>query len=201
MHRPHTRAPYPASIETLTNRILHVIPLQGSKSLQLTDDKDKKAKSSLCLTNQALLNEGVWGIYPHFFDLGTSWRWVVNFTPQSPYPRGNNPRTHQIGGWVGRRAGVDEVEKILDPTGTRNPTPSVLQPVASPYTDCAIPAPANWWCSNYYFITILATVLDSSETWSHTFSRREMGGTVTARIFSKERDESRKTLANLCSAT
>jgi hypothetical protein len=41
------------------------------------------------------------------------------------------PDTHWIGG----------EEKILDPTGTRNSTPSVVQPVASRYTDCAIPAP------------------------------------------------------------
>jgi hypothetical protein len=32
-------------------------------------------------------------------------------------------------------------EKILGPTGTRTPTSSVVQPVASRYTDRAIPAP------------------------------------------------------------
>jgi hypothetical protein len=32
-------------------------------------------------------------------------------------------------------------EKILDPTETRNSEPSVVQPVASRYTDWAIPAP------------------------------------------------------------
>jgi hypothetical protein len=30
--------------------------------------------------------------------------------------------THLIGGWVGTRAGLDVVEIILDPTGTRIPT-------------------------------------------------------------------------------
>jgi hypothetical protein len=31
-------------------------------------------------------------IDPHFLDLGTSWRWVVSFTPRPLYPRGKNPR-------------------------------------------------------------------------------------------------------------
>jgi hypothetical protein len=36
-----------------------------------------KVKLSLCLANQALRHEDVWGsgcIDPHFLDLGTSWR-------------------------------------------------------------------------------------------------------------------------------
>jgi hypothetical protein len=33
------------------------------------------------------------------------------------------PGTHWIGGWVDPRAGLDDVEKILDPTGTRTPIP------------------------------------------------------------------------------
>jgi hypothetical protein len=42
--------------------------------------------------------------------------------------------THWIGGWVGPRTGLDDVEKILDPTGTRTPTPrpSSLQSVTIP---------------------------------------------------------------------
>jgi hypothetical protein len=46
-------------------------------------------KLSLCLTNWVLRYEGVWGsgyINPRFLDLGTSWRWVVNFTPWPLYP-------------------------------------------------------------------------------------------------------------------
>jgi hypothetical protein len=31
-------------------------------------------------------------IDPHFFYLGTSWRWVVNLTPRPLYPRGRSPR-------------------------------------------------------------------------------------------------------------
>jgi hypothetical protein len=33
------------------------------------------------------------------------------------------PGTHWIGSWVDLRIGLDEVEKILDPTGTRNVSP------------------------------------------------------------------------------
>jgi hypothetical protein len=33
------------------------------------------------------------------------------------------PRTHWIGGWVGPRAGLDDMETILDPTGNRTPNP------------------------------------------------------------------------------
>jgi hypothetical protein len=38
---------------------------------------------------------------------------------------------------VDPRAGLDDLEKILDPTGTRNSDPSVVQSIASRYTDYA----------------------------------------------------------------
>jgi hypothetical protein len=52
--------------------------------------------------------------------------------------------THLIGGWVDpqSRSGHGE-EKILDLTGTRTPDSLVFQPVASRYTDYAIPAQNN----------------------------------------------------------
>jgi hypothetical protein len=50
-------------------------------------------------------------------------------------PRKRARSTHWIGVWVGPRVGLDDLEKILDPTGTRNSDPSVVQPVASRYTD------------------------------------------------------------------
>jgi hypothetical protein len=46
-------------------------------------------------------------IDPRNLDLGTSWRWVVSFTPRPFYPG-----THCTGGWVGPRTGLDGVEKI-----------------------------------------------------------------------------------------
>jgi hypothetical protein len=44
-------------------------------------------------------------IEPVFFDLGTSWRWVVSFTPRPLYPRGKSPRyplDRRLGGPQGR---------------------------------------------------------------------------------------------------
>jgi hypothetical protein len=39
------------------------------------------------------------------------------------------------------RVGLNNVEKILDITGTQTPTSSIIQAVASRCTDCTIPAP------------------------------------------------------------
>jgi hypothetical protein len=96
---------------------------------------------SLCLTNYALAHEGVWGsgyIDPRFLGLGTSWRWVVSFTPLPLYLRGKSPRyplDRRLGGPQSRYGRRGE-EKILDPTGTRTPNPrsSSPWPVAIPTT-------------------------------------------------------------------
>jgi hypothetical protein len=75
-----------------------------------------------------LRHEGVWGsgcIHPRFLDLATSWRWVVSFTPQPLYPRRKrrrHPLDRRLGGPKSRSGRRGEV-KILDPTGTRTPTP------------------------------------------------------------------------------
>jgi hypothetical protein len=56
---------------------------------------------------------------------------VVSFTPRPLYPfyrRLSGPQS---------RSGRRGEEKILDPTGTRTPDPSVVRPVASRYTDYA----------------------------------------------------------------
>jgi hypothetical protein len=47
----------------------------------------------------------------HFLDLGTSWRWVVSFTPRPLYPAERVPGTHWIGGCVDPTAGLDDAEK------------------------------------------------------------------------------------------
>jgi hypothetical protein len=53
------------------------------------------------------------------------------------------PGTHWIGGWAGLRAGVDDLEKrkFLTLPGLE------LQPVASRYTNYAIPAPIEYLIS------------------------------------------------------
>jgi hypothetical protein len=90
-----------------------------------------------CLISKALRHEGMSGkgcIDPHFLDLCTSQRWVVSFTPQPLYPRGKAPGTHWIGGWVGPRAGLDDVGRENSwPYRDSNSDLTVVQPVASRY--------------------------------------------------------------------
>ena len=55
----------------------------------------------------------------------------------SALPPRKRPSTHCRGGWVGPRAGLDRCGKSLPPPGS---DPRTVQPVASRYTDLAIPA-------------------------------------------------------------
>jgi hypothetical protein len=64
-------------------------------------------------------------IDPHFRDLGPSWRWVVSFTPRPLYPR--YPLDRRLGG-PQSQSGRSGEEKILDPIGTRTPTPRSSSP-------------------------------------------------------------------------
>jgi hypothetical protein len=69
-------------------------------------------------------------IDPNFLDLGTRWgEW------SAARPCRFTAGTHWVGGYVGSGRGGDD--KILDSD------PSVVQPVASRYTDYAIPAIIN----------------------------------------------------------
>ena len=52
-------------------------------------------------------------------------------------PSRKRPSTHCTRGWVGPRAGLDGCGKSRPPPGF---DPRTVQPVASRYTDCAIPA-------------------------------------------------------------
>jgi hypothetical protein len=77
-------------------------------------------------------------IEPRFLDLDTSW--CGQLQAQATLPPGERaPGTHWTGGWVGPRTGLDELEKIVNHTGTRNSNPFVIQPVGRRYTDWAIP--------------------------------------------------------------
>jgi hypothetical protein len=62
--------------------------------------------------------------------------WVVNAKPRPLYPR-EIPGTHCIGGWVGPMAGLYECGKSRPPPGF---DPQSVLPIASRYTDLAIPA-------------------------------------------------------------
>jgi hypothetical protein len=68
---------------------------------------------SLCWTKHHSMKTdwGSGGIAPRILDLGTRWRWVVNFTPRSLYPRERIPANHWIGVWVGPRDVLDAVVK------------------------------------------------------------------------------------------
>jgi len=52
-------------------------------------------------------------------------------------PSGKRPGTHYLGGWVGPRAGLDGCGKSRHPPGF---DPWTVQPLASCYTDYAVPA-------------------------------------------------------------
>jgi hypothetical protein len=71
------------------------------------------------------LNTTAWGhmgsrcIDLHFLDLGTSWRWVVSFTPRPLYSR--CLLDNRLGG-PQSQSGRRGEERILDPNGTRTPT-------------------------------------------------------------------------------
>jgi hypothetical protein len=107
-----------------------------------------KIKLSLCLSNQALRQKCVWEsecIDSRFLALGTSWRWVVSFTPQSLHPRRKipPPRTYPLDGRLGgpqNLSGRYGEKKFLGLIGTRTPTLLSSSCVASHYTDCSIPA-------------------------------------------------------------
>jgi hypothetical protein len=73
---------------------------------------------------EALRHGGVWVsgcIDPRFLDLGTSWRWVVSFTPRTLYLRRKSlryPLEKRLGG-PQNQSGQRREKKILDPAGSR----------------------------------------------------------------------------------
>jgi hypothetical protein len=75
--------------------------------------------------------EFVWesgSICPHFLDRGTSWRWVVSFTPLPLYPLGKSHRYPLEFGWTPEPVWRYGELKILYSTGTRTPTPLSSSP-------------------------------------------------------------------------
>ena len=74
--------------------------------------------------------------------------WVVKATPRPLYPL-ERSSTHCIGCRVGPRAGLDGCGKSRPPPGFDSRT---AQPVASRYTDRAIPAPENMQHSSLFLV-------------------------------------------------
>jgi hypothetical protein len=69
---------------------------------------------------------------------------MVSFKPRPLYHREKSPGTHWIGGWVGpTTVWTLWKRKNSSPYRDSNSDPSVTQPVASHYTDYAIPAPVE----------------------------------------------------------
>jgi hypothetical protein len=95
-----------------------------------------KVKLSLCF-NWPPRHEGVLGsrgIAPRILDCGSTWRWLVSFTPQPLYPQGKSPcypldrelcRTQS-------RSGRGGQEKNSQPLSGLEPP--IIQPVAQSYT-------------------------------------------------------------------
>jgi hypothetical protein len=102
-------------------------------------EKIRKVKLSLFLTNKALRHEDLWEtgcIDPRFLDLGTSWRWVISFTPRLLYPRGKEPAVPVQGaGWTTWR------NEDSWPYRDSNSELFRRAVVASRHTDSAIRAP------------------------------------------------------------
>jgi hypothetical protein len=85
---------------------------------------------------KVLRYEDVWEsgiIDPRVLHLDTSWRWMVSFTVR--------PLCHWIGDWVVSRP-LWMILRSLNSWSYRdsNFDPSVVQPLANPYTDCATAA-------------------------------------------------------------
>ena len=66
--------------------------------------------------------------------------WVVNVTPRPFYPL-ERPGIHCVGSWVSSRAGLDGCGKACPLPAF---DPQTVEPVASRYTDSAIPADSSY---------------------------------------------------------
>jgi hypothetical protein len=88
------------------------------------------------------------GEWMHRSTFGTSWSWVVSFTPRLLYPWGKRPQ-YQLDRRLGgpqSRSGQHGEKKIFDPTGTQTPTPqsSSPEPVKSKSKHSVLLTHSSW---------------------------------------------------------
>jgi hypothetical protein len=107
-------------------------------------------------------------IGPYYFDLGTSWRWMVSFAPLPLYLRGKSPRYP-----LDRRLGGPQSQPGRRPYRDSKSDPSVIHPVGSPYTDYATLAPLDSLVEANNVLTVLFNCY--SGVWSPIGSTRHCG--------------------------
>ena len=95
--------------------------------------------------------------------------WVVNTTLRPLYPL-EKPGTHCIGGWVSPMASLDWCGIFRPPPGFDHRT---AQPVASRYTDYAMPAPLRW------VGVVFITDVSKEHTFFHFQMLRNSGDSLT----------------------
>jgi len=80
--------------------------------------------------------------------------WVVNAKTRPIYPR-EWPGTHNTGGWVGPLGPSERVGRSALPLLGFDPR--TVQPIASRYTNCSIPAPFIQVLFEMYFDSVVST--------------------------------------------
>jgi hypothetical protein len=92
-------------------------------------------------------NKGILSLIPN---LCNKWKRVVNFKPQLLLPNWNNPIFHCIGGWVGPRAHLDDLENSLISYLFRESNHGSSRPYPSQYIDQTIPTALSFLnCRKY----------------------------------------------------
>jgi hypothetical protein len=118
------------SFHTFTPRLyLSILNIPSHLHLRLSSAHKNNALKSTTRSRKgiALRHDDVWGsgcIDPRILDLGTSWRWVITFTPQLLYSRGKSlwyTSDRRLDG-PQNRSGWRREEKNIAPNGTRAPS-------------------------------------------------------------------------------
>jgi hypothetical protein len=121
---------------TIWSQLKHVSPRNAPFK---TENEGKVVPALNQLRITPWRRKGEWRYSSTILYLGSRWRWVVIFMPQTLYPQGECPGIHCIGGRVGPTAGLNEErKKTIVFADNRTPDSSVAEPVACRYTDLTI---------------------------------------------------------------